>query len=263
MGDAIVVENVSKKFRRFHQDRPYTFQEAITRGFRRMSSVDEFWALKDVSFTIPKGKMLGVIGHNGAGKSTLLRLVGKLGRPDMGSITTIGRMGALLSLGAGFHPELTGRENIFINGVISGLLRSEVKQQFDSIVDFAELEEFIDNPLHTYSSGMRLRLGFAVAAHIEPEVLLIDEVLAVGDMAFQKKCLTRIHQFRDSGCTILLVSHQTAFMKDYCDSVLCLNKGHVHAYGDPADVVNAYHEMMNAKSKKTALNGVHKTKEAV
>ncbi len=248
MSDAIIVENLGKKFRRFHQDRPYTFQEAITRGFKRMRSVDEFWALRNVSFSIPKGKMLGVVGHNGAGKSTLLRLVGKLGRPDEGKIETSGRMGALLSLGAGFHPELTGRENIFINGVISGLLRSEVKGQFDSIVDFAELEDFIDNPLHTYSNGMRMRLGFAVAAHIHPEILLIDEVLAVGDMAFQKKCLNRIHKFRESGCTILLVSHQTSFMEEYCDSVIWLNKGNIQDMGDPQNVIHSYNSMMRTKA---------------
>lgn len=247
MDDPIIVNNLSKKFRKFAQDRPQTFQEAITRGFGRMRAVDNFWALKNVSFSIPRGQMLGVVGHNGAGKSTLLRLVGKLGTPDSGTISTQGRIGSLLSLGAGFHPELTGRENVYINGVISGLLRSEVREKFDSIVDFAELGAFIDSPLRSYSSGMNMRLGFSVATHIQPEILLIDEVLAVGDIAFQKKCINRILHFREQGCTILIVSHSNNFIAEHCDKVLWLNKGEIKGYGPALDVIGEYTDFMGVK----------------
>ncbi|MFK7802339.1 MAG: ABC transporter ATP-binding protein [Anaerolineae bacterium] len=249
MKDPIIVDQISKQFRRFSQDRPHTFQEAIAKGFGQIRAVDKFWALKDVSFSIPSGKMLGVIGHNGAGKSTLLRLIGKLGRPDKGNITTNGRIGTLLSLGAGFHPELTGRENVFINGVISGLLRSEVIKKFDSIVDFAELDQFIDNPLHTYSNGMKMRLGFAVATHIQPEILLIDEVLAVGDIAFQEKCIKRILTFKEQGCTILIVSHSNNFVAEHCDDALWLNKGKIKGYGPAADIVQQYAQFMQTKNQ--------------
>lgn len=248
MSDPITVQNVSKQFRRYAQNRPHTFQEAITRGFSQLWAVDQFWALKDVDFSIPKGEMLGVVGHNGAGKSTLLRLIGKLGRPDSGTVTTRGRIGSLLSLGAGFHPELTGRENVYINGVISGLLRSEVREKFDSIIDFAELHDFVDSPLHTYSNGMKLRLGFAVATHIQPEILLIDEVLAVGDIAFQQKCIDRILTFKKQGCTILIVAHNNHFIADHCDKALWLNKGQVKGYGPAADVIDQYAEFMHLKA---------------
>ena len=246
--DPIIVKKISKKFRRYAQDRPHTLQEAIAKGFSQMWAVDHFWALKDVDFSIPKGEMLGVVGHNGAGKSTLLRLIGKLGKPDSGTITTHGRIGTLLSLGAGFHPELTGRENVYINGVISGLLRSEVSQKFDSIVDFAELHDFIDNPLHTYSNGMKMRLGFAVATHIQPDILLIDEVLAVGDIAFQEKCIERILTFKKQGCTILIVSHSNHFIATHCDKALWLNKGQIKSYGQAANVIEQYSEFMHSKA---------------
>ncbi|MEM7034375.1 MAG: tetratricopeptide repeat protein [Chloroflexota bacterium] len=244
MADPIVVKNLGKQFRRYHLNRPQTLQESVIKGFQRRRTFEIFWGLKDVSFSIPQGEMLGVIGHNGAGKSTLLRLVGHVGKPDEGTIKTKGRIGALLSLGAGFHPELTGRENIHINGVISGLLRKEVKEQFHSIVDFAELHEFIDNPLHTYSSGMRMRLGFAVATHIEPKILLIDEVLAVGDLSFRDKCLNRIMSFKERGCTILIVSHSMSFIRDNCDAVLWLESGQVHDYGSAHEIVNRYEAKM-------------------
>jgi lipopolysaccharide transport system ATP-binding protein len=253
MPEAIVVQNLSKSFRRYHADRPTTLKEVLLRGLRglrRMAPAERFWALRDVSFSVAPGRMVGVIGPNGAGKSTLLRLIGGVGRPDEGQVTVQGRIGALLDLGAGFHPDLTGRENVFVNGVIAGLTRHEVAQRFDAIVDFAELGAFIDNPLRTYSTGMQMRLGFAVAVHIDPEILLIDEILAVGDLAFQLKCLDRIAQFKAEGCTIILVSHDTSSIQQLCDEVLWLRRGKLVAYG-PADVVvSQYVEEMSAETRR-------------
>jgi lipopolysaccharide transport system ATP-binding protein len=236
MTDAVAVQNLGKRFRRYHADRPTTLKEALLHGLRRMAPAERFWALRDVSFSVAPGRMVGVVGPNGAGKSTLLRLIGGVGRPDEGQVTVHGRIGALLDLGAGFHPDLTGRENVFINGVIAGLTRHEVARRFDSIVAFAELEPFIDNPLRTYSTGMQMRLGFAVAAHTDPDILLIDEILAVGDLAFQRKCLDQIAQFKAEGCTILLVSHDANSIQQLCDEALWLRQGKLVAYG-PADVV--------------------------
>jgi lipopolysaccharide transport system ATP-binding protein len=207
---------------------------------------ETFWALRDVSFTVAPAQMVGLIGHNGAGKSSLLRLIGGVGRPDAGRIEVSGRLGALLDLGAGFHAELTGRENAMINGVISGLTRAEVRRQFDSIVDFAELAAFIDSPLRTYSSGMIMRLAFAVAVHIEPDVLLIDEDLSVGDIAFQEKCLRRVAEFKARGCTILLVSHNADLVSQLCDEALWLRAGRVAAHGPAAPVVEQYVRAMTA-----------------
>jgi lipopolysaccharide transport system ATP-binding protein len=209
-----------------------------------------FWALRDVSFSVSPGRMTGVIGPNGAGKSTLLQLIGGVGRPDEGSVQAYGRIGALLDLGAGFHPELTGRENVFINGVISGLTRHEVAQQFDSIVAFAELDEFIDSPLRTYSSGMQMRLGFAVAVHIVPDILLIDEVLAVGDLAFQNKCLERIAHFKAQGCAILFVSHSTNSIQQFCEEALWLHQGKLVAYGPAEVVAGQYVAEMSAETRR-------------
>jgi lipopolysaccharide transport system ATP-binding protein len=250
MADAIVAHNLSKRFRRYHADRPTTLKEAVLRGLRRVRPVEYLWALRDVSFDISQGRMIGVLGPNGAGKSTLLRLIGGVGQPDGGQVTTHGRIGALLDLGAGFHPDLTGRENVFINGVIAGLTRDQVARRFDAIVDFSELEAFIDSPLRTYSTGMQMRLGFAVAAHTDPEILLIDEILAVGDIAFQHKCLDRIAQFKADGCTIILVSHDASSIQQLCDEALWLRQGQLVAYG-PADVVvNQYVAEMSAESRR-------------
>ncbi len=253
MPEAIIVQNLSKSFRRYHADRPTALKEALLRGLhglRRMAPAERFWALRDVSFSVAPGRMIGVMGPNGAGKSTLLRLIGGVGRPDEGQVTVQGRIGALLDLGAGFHPDLTGRENVFVNGVIAGLTRHEVAQRFDAIVDFAELGAFIDNPLRTYSTGMQMRLGFAVAVHMDPEILLIDEILAVGDLAFQRKCLDRIAQFKDEGCTIILVSHDANSIQQLCDEALWLRRGKLVAYG-PADVVaGQYVEEMSAETRR-------------
>ena len=184
--------------------------------------------------------MVGVIGRNGAGKSTLLRLLGGVGRPDEGSVKVRGRVGALLNLGAGFHPDLTGRENVFISGVIGGLTRREVRQRFESIVAFSELEDYVDSPLRTYSTGMQMRLAFSIAIHAQPEILLIDEVLAVGDLSFQRKCIDRIAHLKSEGCAIILVSHDTTMIEELCDEALWLRSGKLVAHGPAARVVAGY-----------------------
>jgi lipopolysaccharide transport system ATP-binding protein len=212
--------------------------------------VGQFWALREVSFSVARGQMLGVIGKNGSGKSTLLRIIGGVGRPDEGTVETNGRIGALLELGTGFHPDLTGRENVFLQGVISGLTRREVRQRFDEIVAFAEIEDFIDNPVRTYSSGMRMRLAFAVAVHTDPDILLIDEVLAVGDLAFRRKCLDRIDGFRREGRTIVLVSHDTSQVKKLCDEALWLHAGKVVAHGKPEKVIRSYVAEANSETQQ-------------
>ena len=249
MPDAIVAQHLGKRFRRYHANRPTTLKEAVLHGLRQIKPVEYLWALRDVSFSIAPGRMVGVVGPNGAGKSTLLRLIGGVGRPDEGSVTVHGRIGALLDLGAGFQPDLTGRENVFVNGVIAGLTRQQVAQRFDAIVQFAELETFIDGPLRTYSTGMQMRLGFAVAVHTDPEILLIDEILAVGDLAFQHKCLDRIAQFKAQGCTIILVSHYVSSIQQLCDEALWLRRGRLVAYGPADEVTSRYAEEMSAETR--------------
>jgi lipopolysaccharide transport system ATP-binding protein len=241
----IEVEDLAKRFSR-RALRASTFKETFVRPFRRASAQDWFWALDGVSFAVAPGQLLGVIGSNGSGKSTLLRLVGGIGRPDRGGIRREGRVLPMLELGLGFHPDLTGEENVYISGVIHGLTRREIRQQMDSIVAFAELPHVMQSPLRTYSAGMRLRLAFAVAAHCEPEIMLIDEVLTVGDLAFQNKCLKRISAFQASGCSIILVSHDINQVRRIASSVLWLNGGKVKMLGDPAHVTDAYQEFMEA-----------------
>lgn len=240
MHDAVIVQGVSKQFSRYHASKPATLQETILQGFRRMKPVDQFWALRDVSFRIAPGRMVGLIGRNGSGKSTLLSLIGGIGCPDNGRIKVNGRIRALLDMGVGLHSDLTGRENVFVSGVISGLTRHEVRQRFDDIVAFSELELLIDNPLRTYSTGMRMRLGFAIAVHTSPEILLVDEVLSVGDLAFQRKCLERIAQFKSEGCTILFVSHNETQIKQLCDEIVYLRQGELVAHGEPEVLVGQY-----------------------
>lgn len=240
MADAIEVSNVSKSFRRYRPDRPFMLQEVLARGFRGLRATEQFWALRDVSFSVGRGKAVGIIGTNGSGKSTLLRLVGGIGRADSGRIAVAGRIGALLDLGSGFHADLSGRENVIIGGVLAGLTRQEVLRRFDAIVEFSGVAPFIDNPLRTYSSGMHMRLAFSTAVHTDPDVLVIDEVLAVGDAAFQAKCLARISQFKRDGCSILLVSHGLAVVKRLCDEVLWMDGGELKAQGPVEDVVQKY-----------------------
>jgi homopolymeric O-antigen transport system ATP-binding protein len=240
VGVPIQLQNVGKKFRRYHVDAPSTIHEALLRGFRKLLPAEQFWGLRDISLRIAYGRTVGVVGRNGAGKSTLLRLIGGVGRPDEGAIDIEGRVGALLNLGAGFHPELTGRENVLVNGVVGGLTRKEVMERFDTIVAFSELEEFIDSPLRCYSSGMQMRLAFSIAIHSALNILLIDEVLAVGDVAFQHKCLDRIRQLKAGGCTIVLVSHDTGMVENLCEETLWLRAGKVAAYGPSKSVIAQY-----------------------
>ncbi len=220
----------------------------------------DFWALRDISFRVPKGGSLGIVGHNGAGKSTVLKLASRITRPTSGTVSVRGRVAALIELGAGFHPDLTGRENVYLNGSILGMKRREIAGQFDSIVDFAELEQFIDTPVKRYSSGMALRLGFAVAAHLDPEVMLIDEVLSVGDMAFQRKCLHRIKQLRQRGVTILFISHNLPSVEAICDSVVLLVRGQEVMRGPAPEVLEQYRKLQleheqQETAKRAAANG--------
>lgn len=247
---SIVCNDVGKRFLQYDEHRPQTFTEVLRNGLRSLRPSSAFWALRHVDFEIEAGTMLGVIGGNGAGKSTLLRLIGGVGRPDEGHIETNGRIGAILDLGAGFHPDLTGRENVYVNGVIGGLTRREVEQRFDEIVAFAEAESYIDNPLRTYSSGMQMRLAFSVAAHIDPQILLIDEVLSVGDLAFQKKSLDRIYRFKDQGSTIILVSHDIQQVQKLCDRVLWLRNGEMVALGNADIVVGQYQAETEVETRR-------------
>ena len=205
---------------------------------------EEFWALRNVTFDVKQGEKLGIVGRNGAGKSTLLKILTRITAPTTGRARLRGRVGSLLEVGTGFHPELTGRENIFLNGAILGMGRGEIKSKFDQIVDFAEIERFLDTPVKRYSSGMYVRLAFAVAAHLEPEVLLIDEVLAVGDMEFQNKCLRKMSSVAREGRTILFVSHNMVAVESLCDRGMLIDKGEVAAAGSINEVINAYMKTM-------------------
>jgi lipopolysaccharide transport system ATP-binding protein len=240
MRAAVEIASVSKSFRRHRPDRPHTLQEVFARGLKGLRATDRFWALTDVSLTVRPGRALGIIGANGSGKSTLLRLVAGVGSVDSGRIAVNGRIGALLDIGSGFNGDLTGRENVIVAGVLSGLSRREVLARFDDIVAFAELEDFIDNPVRTYSSGMWMRLAFTTNIHINPDVLVIDEVLAVGDAAFQTKCVARIESFKHAGCSILLVSHGTAIIRALCDDAVWLDHGRILAHGSVDEVIRAY-----------------------
>lgn len=205
------------------------------------SSSDEFWALRDVSFEVKRGEVVGIIGRNGAGKSTLLKILSRITEPTKGRVQLKGRVASLLEVGTGFHPELTGRENIFLNGAILGMSRAEMLSKFDEIVAFAEVEKFLDTPVKRYSSGMYVRLAFAVAAHIEPEILVVDEVLAVGDAEFQKKCLGKMHDVAaNEGRTVLFVSHQMNAVEELCTECLLLRNGTLQATGTPAEIISTY-----------------------
>src|SRR5215207_6087347 len=234
---AIVVEGVSKRFRLYHE-RNRSLKATIMRGGR--VSYEEFWALRDVSLEIPEGITFGLVGENGSGKSTLLKCIAKILRPDEGRIRTRGKMAALLELGSGFHPELSGRENVFLNGSILGLSKRDLTARFDDIVGFAGLERFIDQPVKNYSSGMYVRLGFSVAINIDPDVLLVDEVLAVGDAVFQRRCNEKFADFRRAGKTVVIVSHATDALRTMCDRVAWLKDGVVVTEGRSEDVVDDY-----------------------
>jgi ABC-type polysaccharide/polyol phosphate transport system ATPase subunit len=239
---AIELTNVSKVYRRYSGNQFATLKSALLQRsiLRDLRPSESFPALHDVSFTVPKGSTYGVIGRNGSGKSTALKVVAGITKPTSGTVQVEGRVSALIELGAGFHPEISGRENVFINGIMLGLTRREIQRRFDEIVDFAELREFIDAPVKTYSSGMYMRLGFAVAIHVDPDVLLVDEVLAVGDEAFTHKCLDKFAEFRRRNKTILLVTHSLAVVERFCDQALWMEQGHPGAHGDPRRVIDAY-----------------------
>jgi ABC-2 type transport system ATP-binding protein len=230
---AIDVEDISKRFRVF-REKPTSLKQRLLTAHSR---AEDFWALREISLDVREGSTFGLIGHNGSGKTTLLKCIAGILRPTSGTIRQRGRLAALLELGAGFHPELTGRENVYLNASFLGLSRKETDAAYEGIVDFAELEEFMDNQVKFYSSGMLVRLGFAVAVHVEPDVLLIDEVLAVGDEAFQRKCLDRVRTFQREGRTIVLVTHALDTVREICDRAAMLHHGRLHALGAPEDVV--------------------------
>ena len=240
---AITLERVSKVYRRYGRQRRFaTLKSALLTGslVRHLRPDESFQALDDVSLTVAPGATCGIVGRNGSGKSTLLKLVAGITRPTGGDVRVDGRVSALIELGAGFHPEISGRENVFINGVMLGLSRREIDRRFDEIVEFAELEDFIDAPVKTYSSGMYMRLGFAVAVHVDPEVLLVDEVLAVGDEGFSLKCLDKFAEFKRRGKTILLVTHALSMVERFCDEAVWLDEGRKRLVGDPRRVVQMY-----------------------
>lgn len=262
---AIEVSRVSKIYRRFsHRKQFATLKSALlTRSLIKNLRPDEtFTALNDISLTVPKGRTLGVIGRNGSGKSTLLKLVAGITKPSTGTVRVEGRISALIELGAGFHPEISGRENVFINGIMLGLTKREVAQRFDEIVEFAEMQEFIDAPVKTYSSGMYMRLGFAVAIHVDPEVLLVDEVLAVGDEGFTHKCLDKFGEFKRRGKTILLVTHSLGMVERFCDEALWLDAGRIKGSGDPKRIVGAYLTDIEQREEQELAAGDARARES-
>jgi len=252
MSDAIIkVEGLGKRYTLHHQARSGLLRDRIAglfhNTFQRTKTAaateEEFWALRDVNFTVNPGDVVGIIGRNGAGKSTLLKILSRITEPTTGRITINGRVASLLEVGTGFHGELSGRENIFLNGAILGMTRAEIKKKFDEIVAFSEVEKFLDTPVKHYSSGMYVRLAFAVAAHLEPEILIVDEVLAVGDQEFQKKCLGKMHEVASGqGRTVLFVSHNTSALLNVCDTGILLEQGRLSAQGDIKTIVNSYLE---------------------
>ncbi len=236
----IELQNVSRRFE-LRQDKHRSFQDSFIRLFRRIpNATEEFWPLRDVSLTVYPGDCVGVIGVNGSGKSTMLKLICGILPPTSGDLSVHGRVSSLLELGAGFHPDLTGRENVYLNGSIYGMSRAQMDKRLDRIVEFAELGNFIDTPVKHYSSGMYVRLGFAVAIHTDPDIMLVDEVLAVGDASFQRKCMRSIEEFRRRGGTLLLVSHDLNTMQSICDRLLWIEDGVVQLEGNPTDVTMAY-----------------------
>lgn len=241
---AVVVDGVSKKFR-LYRERNQSLKSALMR--RRHTIHEDFWALRDVSFEVPRGETFGLIGRNGSGKSTLLKTLAKIYYPDEGTIRMHGRVASLLEVGSGFHPELSGRENIFLNGSILGLSRKEVVARFDEIVDFSGVEQFIDQPVKNYSSGMYVRLGFSVAIHVRPDILIVDEVLAVGDGAFKKKSREKFRELMSDGRTVILVSHSLGQVREMCHSVAWLDHGTLRAVGEAKTVTREYEASLEAE----------------
>jgi len=247
--DAIAIERLGKRYRLGELSRPTRVTEAAIDAARRVARRpgragrarrDDIWALRGIDLDVPEGQALGVVGRNGSGKSTLLKVLARITEPTEGRATIRGRVGALIELGTGFHPELTGRENVFLNGAILGMSRGEIRRKFDAIAAFSEVEQFLDTPMKRYSSGMRIRLAFAVAAHLEPEILLIDEVLAVGDAEFQRRCLGRMDEIRRSGRTVLFVSHNSNAVEGLCERAIWLERGSINYDGPASDTVRQY-----------------------
>lgn len=265
MSDTVIrVENLSKYYRLGELGRPDSLREAMSEGMGRLmgrlsgkknqtNANKDFWALDDVSFDIHQGDVVGIIGHNGAGKSTLLKILSRITAPTRGKADIWGRVGSLLEVGTGFHPELTGRENIFLNGAILGMTPSEIKSKFDEIVAFSEVEQFLETPVKRYSSGMYVRLAFAVAAHLQPEILIVDEVLAVGDVKFQNKCLGKMKDVANSGRTVLFVSHNMGAVQSMCTRGIVLKAGKIITDGTAAEAVTGYLKHMN-ETATTALS---------
>lgn len=245
MAIAVSVNQLSKEYRIQRTQSDTMIRERLVSLARRSfgrdrTQIESVWALEDVSFEVPEGQVLGIIGRNGAGKSTLLKVLSRITYPTRGSVSVRGRVASLLEVGTGFHDELTGRENVFLNGSILGMTRAEVQKKFDAIVDFSGIERFLDTPIKRYSSGMRVRLGFAVAAHVDPDVLIVDEVLAVGDAGFQKKCLDAMQDMRSGGRTVLFVSHQMAAVENLCSRGIWIDGGRVRMDGPVSEVIGAY-----------------------
>jgi ABC-type polysaccharide/polyol phosphate transport system ATPase subunit len=247
------LKKVSKKYR-IRRD-----MDGNASVLRKLLSIrkrrEDFWALKDVSFDVHRAEALGIIGHNGAGKSTILKLLSRITTPTDGEIMINGRLSALIEVGSGFHPELTGRENIYLNGSILGMRRREITKKLESIVEFAELRQFIDTPVKRYSSGMYVRLGFSIAAHLDPDILLLDEVLAVGDASFQRKCIQRITELKKNGTTIVFISHDLRAVQQLCDRVILLKKGQIEADGNPAETIT-YYQSLSAQLSGQATGGL-------
>jgi len=276
MSNTIIrVENLGKKYVIGHQkqERYTALRDVIANGAKSVGrkllkplgkgdadpTVEEFWALKDVSFEIQQGDRVGIIGRNGAGKSTLLKILSRITEPTTGSIRIKGRVASLLEVGTGFHPELTGRENIYLNGAILGMSKAEIKRKFDEIVAFAEVEKFLDTPVKRYSSGMYVRLAFAVAAHLEPEILVVDEVLAVGDAQFQKKCLGKMEDVGKEGRTVLFVSHQMSAIEKLCSRVVVLRSGLIKFDGDNKSAINFYLSDLEEQTRETKLTDIKRS----
>lgn len=247
---AVKVEHLSKTFRIYHEHEQ-SLKRRILKGKREKYEL--FKALDDINLEIPAGKTFGLLGQNGSGKSTLLKCIAKILTPNEGKVTSYGRMAAMLEVGSGFHPDLTGRENIYLNGSILGMSKAEINRKFDAIVDFSGVENFIDQPVKSYSSGMYVRLGFSVAIHVEPEILLVDEILAVGDLQFQEKCMEKFAQFREDGRTVVVVSHGLEQMRTFCDEAAWLDHGKLVAVGEASEIVDRYANM--AHGSRRVANG--------
>jgi lipopolysaccharide transport system ATP-binding protein len=267
MQPAIVVNNLAKAYRLRHKRGPYyktlreTLHAALTLPWRRIHKLSShatnapFWAVRDLTFEIEPGSVVGIIGRNGAGKSTLLKILSRITEPTHGSVTLRGHLGSLLEVGTGFHPELTGRENVYLNGAILGMTRRQISRQFDAIVSFAQIDEFLDTPVKHYSSGMYVRLAFAVATHLDPEILLVDEVLAVGDATYQRRCINRMAELANSGKTVLFVSHNMDLIPRLCKSAILLENGHMRMRGPAHEVVNYYLSQDLANEESDDLAG--------